>query len=274
MDSVDTIEQILSEFAVVNHLLQIAVGGADQSDIHGYLSGATHSHDASALQGGEELCLKAIREVSDFVQKDGAAICQLKLAWLVHLGIRKCALHMTEQFALEKGFRNGSHVHRQHLLTAASRQPMNLVSQYLLARTVLARDKDVGIGGCHLLHHVSQIGHHLAVSPVHHALRILSSKLARGFVRSLVLVPCLRQRADHLPVVERLDDEVGCTFLDARYGKLYVGISGEEHHLGLRTKALDFSKPEESLVPRIDATRKVHVEQNHVRMFLSEFGRN
>ena len=96
--------------------------------------------------------------------------------------------------------------------------------------------------------------------------------LAHGFVRCLVLVPCLQQCTDHLLVVERLHDEVGCSILDARYGKLYVGISGEEHNFGLRTKALDFSKPKESLVPRIDATRKVHIEQYHVRMFLSQFG--
>ena len=98
--------------------------------------------------------------------------------------------------------------------------------------------------------------------------------LDHSFVRSFIPVSCLQQCTYHLLVVERLDYKVGCTFLDARYGKLYVCISGEEHNFGLRTKALDFSKPIQSLVSRIDATRKVHVEQHHVGMFLSQFGRD
>ena len=107
------------------------------------------------MQGGEEFCLKAIREVAYLIKKYCTAISQLKLARFVHLGIRKCSLNMTEEFAFEQCFCNGSHIHWQHLVTATSRQPMNLVSQYLLARSVLARDKDVGIGCSNLFHNVS-----------------------------------------------------------------------------------------------------------------------
>ena len=155
MYGVDAVKQILSEFAVVHHLLQIAVGGTYQSDIYRNLCRPTHSYYASALQGSEEFCLKAIREVAYLIKKYCTAISQLKLARFVHLGIRKCSLNMTEEFAFEQCFCNGSHIHWQHLLTATSRQPMNLVSQYLLARSVLARDKDVGIGCSNLFHNVS-----------------------------------------------------------------------------------------------------------------------
>ena len=96
--------------------------------------------------------------------------------------------------------------------------------------------------------------------------------LAHSFVRCLILVSCLQQCADHLLVVERFHDEVGSTFLDARHGKLYVGVCGKEHNLGLGAKALYLSEPKESFIPRIDATRKVHVEQYHVGMFLPQLG--
>ena len=60
MDGIDAIEQILSEFAIVYHLLQVAVGGANQSYVDGNLLTSAHSYDASALQGGQEFCLKTI----------------------------------------------------------------------------------------------------------------------------------------------------------------------------------------------------------------------
>ena len=60
MDGVDAIEQILSEFASVYHLLQIAVGGANQSYVDGNLCASAHSYDASSLQGGKEFCLKIV----------------------------------------------------------------------------------------------------------------------------------------------------------------------------------------------------------------------
>ena len=96
VDSVDAIEQILSEVAIVHHLLQIAVGGTYQAYVNRYLSRTAHSHDASALQGCEEFCLKTIREVAYLVQKYCATISQLKLAWSICLGIRECSLYMTE----------------------------------------------------------------------------------------------------------------------------------------------------------------------------------
>ena len=50
----------ISEFAIVYHLLQVAVGGANQSYVDGNLLTSAHSYDASALQGGKEVCLKAV----------------------------------------------------------------------------------------------------------------------------------------------------------------------------------------------------------------------
>ena len=60
MDGIDAIEQILSEFANVYHLLQVAVGGANQPYVDGNLRAAPHSYDASALQGSKEFCLKTV----------------------------------------------------------------------------------------------------------------------------------------------------------------------------------------------------------------------
>ena len=60
MDGIDAIEQILSEFAIIYHLLQVAVGGANQSYVDGNLRTSAHSYDASALQGGKEFCLKTV----------------------------------------------------------------------------------------------------------------------------------------------------------------------------------------------------------------------
>ena len=99
-----------------------------------------------------------------------------------------------------------------------------------------------------------------------------STFFANSVIHSLVLIPSLHQRTDHLLVFKRLHDEVGGTFLDACYGKLDVGIGGKEHHLGFRAEALDFPEPVQSLVSRIDSAGEVHVEQHHVGMLLSQLG--
>ena len=107
-------------------------------------------------------------------------------------------------------------------------------------------------------------------------MRIFSTRFSTSpvdnVIHSLVLIPSLYQRTDHLLVFKRLHDEVGGTFLDACYGKLDVGIGGKEHHFGFRAEALDFPEPVQSLVSRIDSAGEVHVEEHHVGMLLSQFG--
>ena len=164
---VDAVEQVFPELPPGHHLLQVAVGGAEQSHVHVDGLAASHAHDAAALQRREQLGLEGIAQVADLVEKQRTAVGQLKLARLVGLGIGESPLHMAEELALEERLGHRAHVDGHQAMAAALRQAVYLAGQHLLARAVLARDEDVGIGGRHLLHHLPELTHGLRVAPVH-----------------------------------------------------------------------------------------------------------
>ena len=59
---------------------------------------------------------------------------------------------MAEEFALEQGFAQGTHIDGDEDFVGARRAAMNLARHQLLARAVLAEDEDAGVGGGHLGH--------------------------------------------------------------------------------------------------------------------------
>ena len=69
MDCIDTIEQIFSEFSVIYHFLQITVGGTNQADVDRHRAIASHSHDASSLNGSQQFGLQMIGQVSYLVKE-------------------------------------------------------------------------------------------------------------------------------------------------------------------------------------------------------------
>ena len=145
---------------------------------------------------------------------------------------------------------------------------MNLVGQHLLARAVLAGYQYVGVGRCHLSYHKSEFLHARSHAPVHAALA------AAGIRAAGRLAARLLQRGYQLVVVKRLYDEVSGARLNPAYGQFDVGIRRKQHHLGLRTHLLNLSKPIKSLVAAVYSALKVHVEQHHVRLVLTQVRRN
>lgn len=64
-----------------------------------------------------------------------------------------------------------------------------------------------------------------------------------------------------ISVIPRLDDKVRCTLLYSAYGKVYVGISGEQHYGECRILLLYFVQPVKAFVSGIDTGREIHVEE-------------
>src|SRR5690606_19801273 len=110
---VNDVEAVVEIFAKAPRLhvgRQIAVGGREQADI-----GADRIVAADALEGAllehlEELHLRELRDLTDLVEKEGAAVGLLEATDATPIGARERALLVPEQLALEERLGEGGAV--------------------------------------------------------------------------------------------------------------------------------------------------------------------
>ena len=152
MDGVDTVEKVFPEMPGSDPFVQIAIGGADKTDIHRNGMIAPHPGHLLALQDSQQLGLKMRRDIADFIEEKRPVVGQLELAFMILFGIGKSPLHITEQLALEQAFGQSPHVHAQHRLVPAKRQTMYFLGHHLLANPVRTGYQDIGIGRRHFFH--------------------------------------------------------------------------------------------------------------------------
>ena len=69
-DGVEAVEQVLSEFGLVEGL----VGGGDDADIDGNGLGAADAVEGAGFDGAEDARLVVEGKIADFIQKEGAAV--------------------------------------------------------------------------------------------------------------------------------------------------------------------------------------------------------
>ena len=53
MDSIDAVKQIFTEFIALYHLVQVAVGGTNQTDVNSDRQVAAYTDNTAALQYGQ-----------------------------------------------------------------------------------------------------------------------------------------------------------------------------------------------------------------------------
>ena len=111
--------------------------------------------------------MQADREVAYFIQKQGASAGSLEFTRPAFAGIGKGTFFMSEQFAFEKGFTDGSHVHVDHFPAAAERQAVYFSGEHFFTCTVLASDKDIRIRFGNLGHDLDQFHHNGGVADDH-----------------------------------------------------------------------------------------------------------
>src|SRR5450755_1506506 len=94
---VEAIEQILPEPAVLDRLVEIDVGGGDDTHIEPKNTSRADSTDRAFLEEAQEVHLKVERQVADFVQKHRAAVGRFDESALFSDRTREGTLFMTEQ---------------------------------------------------------------------------------------------------------------------------------------------------------------------------------
>ena len=76
------------------------MGCGNQANVHANRSRTPQSLKLMFLQSAQQLGLQIETDITDFIQKESALICQLEPALLLHKGSGERALFMTKQFAL------------------------------------------------------------------------------------------------------------------------------------------------------------------------------
>src|SRR5271156_5872575 len=88
------------------------MGRGDDSQIHPRARWCADLLNLSLLQEAQQLDLRIQWEFPNLIEKEGSTVCGFDLAFPVHHGACKGALHVSEQHSLDKLPRNRSTVYR------------------------------------------------------------------------------------------------------------------------------------------------------------------
>ena len=101
---IESVEEILSKGAVLNGLLEVLVGGADDAHIDADGTLTTHLFEGALLKKAQQFYLQQFGQLGYLVEKNRAAVGQFEPTLLVPNGSGESTLYMPEQFALDQPF--------------------------------------------------------------------------------------------------------------------------------------------------------------------------
>ena len=173
---IEPVIQVIPEFLLRDHGLQIPVGGRDHAHIHMPRIGCAKRRKFLVLQHAQKLALQVDGHVTDLVQENGPPVGQLKFPLAVLRSAGERAALISEKFKFEQIFRDCRAVYHNEALVPALARIVDGFCNKLLARAAFARDEHICI---HILEPVDQ--------PVH-ALH------GFAFTDDLVVMPLAAQR--------------------------------------------------------------------------------
>jgi len=138
MNLIQAMKEIIAEDAARSLLFEITTRRSNYADVDRYFFLPTHSVIGCAVEDAQQLYLCAWLEFSDFIQKQGAGICQLEETRLLPVGAAECALLVSEKLAFDEMLRKSPAVHVDPGFVAAQGVMVNRSGDDLLARPGLA----------------------------------------------------------------------------------------------------------------------------------------
>jgi hypothetical protein len=132
--NIDPVEEVLPHESLPDALLQIPVGGCDKTDVDLADFMAPDGNIAVPVQNAQQLDLHVEAQFAQLVQKKGAAVGQVEIAFLVLVGARKSAPLVAEKFAFHQVFRNGAAIDGNKVFILSIGEVMNGPGHKLLAR--------------------------------------------------------------------------------------------------------------------------------------------
>src|SRR5690606_15694134 len=108
---VQPVEQVFTETAFGDLLVELLVGRGENPDLNLDGLGTADTRNDSVLKNAKHLRLRRQAHVANFIQEQRAAVSLLELAGPVSNGTGEAALHVPEELALYEFARNGGAVH-------------------------------------------------------------------------------------------------------------------------------------------------------------------
>ena len=203
-EDVEAVVQVLAEAALLDHLLEVLVGGRDDAHIGALGLIAADSLEGALLQHAQQLDLHRQRHIADFIEEQRAPVGQLEAPRPAGDGTGERALLVAEQFAFQQLRRDRPAVDRHERPFATLGMVMQVARDHFLAGARLAEDQHAGLGVRDLLHHRPHVldgatGAHQATEQVRLALTAPLAGLVVHFAIDLGAV----QRVEQLVVAGR-----------------------------------------------------------------------
>ena len=237
-DDVEAIKEIFAEISLFNFSREVTVGGGDDTDV--YLDGpyAPHALKFGFLQSAEKLDLHGAGDLTDFIEKEGTTIGQLKSPRLGAHRAGEGALFVAEELTLHELFGDGCAVNLDKGTVFSGAVFVNSGCDQLFARAGLSGDEDGGGGGSYLLDDLVDIFHPLGLSDdlkssaaVPSVVQVAGADLSGG--------DGLLYRQAKLVLVEGLGDIVESTLFERLDGGLNGAVGGDDDDREVMVEALD-----------------------------------
>ena len=109
----ESVEEVLSEGAVLDHLLEVPMGRRDDAHVGSNLGGAAHPAEGLVFHEAEQFRLQRRGHLADLVQEDGAAPGRFEQALLLGARVGERAALVAEELRLQErlGERRAGDVH-------------------------------------------------------------------------------------------------------------------------------------------------------------------
>ena len=145
-DDVQAIEEVLPEGPLVDHPLQIAVGGGDQPDVRLDRARGADPLELPLLQDAQQQSLERQRNLAHLVEEQGAPLGRLDLADLAFDRSRESPSLVAEERALEERLGERGAVDRHERLAGPQAAAVEGARGELLAGAALAAQQDGRVG--------------------------------------------------------------------------------------------------------------------------------
>lgn len=146
LEGAEAEEEIRTEFATGDELLEGAMSGGDEAEISGARAGVADGGVFLAFNDAEEFHLDRGGDVADFVEEDGAALGMLEEAGAVGVGTGEGTADVAEEFAFHQLRAEGGQVNGNEWFAGAGRVLMDGFGDEFLACAAFAGDENSGFG--------------------------------------------------------------------------------------------------------------------------------
>ena len=113
-DHMETVVQVLAKAALADPLREVGISGGHHAHVHPYVLGTAQPLELALLQDAQQLGLQLQRHISDFVQKQGAAVGLLKASDTLVEGAGESPPHMSKQLGFQQILGERAAANRYH----------------------------------------------------------------------------------------------------------------------------------------------------------------